>query len=243
MASETGHYKNVANGLLLIERIETFPSEYKPSKKKITLVELKDYHEKGNNYITEVQQAKGNWSLIVDGRQQGFRGIKKFSTRIMGILSGTNMTKKEIETARAINVKIQGVKLIKPKEVDIEKEANEPEAKKHSASRQSYDSLYENFSDLIELLTICQGYDPVVDEFKIVSLKGYAKGLLDYNSQMAQAEAKITDIREKRNVFMYTPETGYVDVMLDAKSFIKGLFGADSEKFKNINKISFRNIR
>ena len=243
MASETGHYKNVANGKDLIEKIETFTSEYKPSKKTLTLVELKNYNEKANNYITEVQQAKNNWSLIVDARQLGFKDIKKFSTRIMGILSGTNMIKKEIETARAINAKIQSVKLIKPKEEDIEKEANDPEAKKQSPSRQSFDSLYENFSDLVELLTISKGYDPIVEEFKIASLKAYAKALLEHNDKMATAEAKITDIREKRNVFMYTPETGYVDIMLDAKNFIKGLFGASSETFKNVNKIKFKNIR
>jgi|GEM_PF-6828347 len=243
MAAETGNYRNVANGKVLIEKIETFPSEYKPSKEKITLVELKNSHEKASEYVTGVQQAKNNWSLIVDARQAGFKGIKKFSTRIMGILSGTNMKKKAIETAKSINAKIQSVQLVKPKEADIEKEAKDPELKKHSISRQSYDSLYENFSDLVELLTISEGYDPIVDEFKIDSLKAYTKSLLEYNDNMAKAEAKITDMREKRNEFMYAPETGYVDTMLDAKDFIKGLFGATSERFININKIKFRNIR
>ncbi|RZK11448.1 MAG: hypothetical protein EOO46_06695 [Flavobacterium sp.] len=243
MATETGHYKNIASGNSLIEMIETFKGDYKPSKESITLLKLREYYTKGKDHITAVQQAKNNWSTIVDDRQNGFKDVKKFATRIIGILSGTNMDKKAIETAKSINTKIQGVRLVTPREKDLEKQESEPEAKTHSVSRQSYDSLYENFSDLVQLLEISEGYDPIVAEFKITNLKDYAKRLLEHTNNMDKAEAGISDVREKRNKFMYTPETGYVDIMLDTKDFIKGLFGARSEKFKNINKIKFKNFR
>lgn len=243
MAIETGHYKNVASSNLLIKSVELIKEDYDPSKELITVASLKSYQSKGESFMESVRESKNHWSTIVDQRQLGFKNVRTFSTRIMGILSGTNLSAKTIETARSINNKIQGVKLIKPKEADIEEEEKNPDAKKHSVSRQSYDSMYENFSDLVSLLRMSPGYDPNKKEFKIENLEAYAEGLLAHTDNMDQATVSLTEARRLRNEFMYTPETGFVDVMLDAKDFIKGIYGAKSEKFLEINKIKFKNIR
>lgn len=250
-SKETGHYINVANGNTLIKHIYTFKESFTPTKEAIQLKNLEIYHTRATGHINQVQEAKNGWSLVVDNRQFGYRNIRKFSTRIMGILEGTNLSAKNIETARSINAKIQSVRLIKPKETELDDETKDelnPEEekeqpKRYSVSRQSYDSLYENFSDLVNFLSQAEGYDPNIDEFKIDSLKAYAANLLELTNAMDEAEAKVKEARRMRNEFMYAEEVGYVDVMLSARKFIKGMFGAKAPQTETANAIRFKNIR
>ncbi len=251
MAKETGHYKNVANGNTLIKHVTTFKEIFTPTKEVIQLKNLEISHTTATGHIGQVQEAKNNWSLVVDKRQFGYRDIRKFSTQIMGILEGTNLSAKNIETARSINVKIQGVRLIKPKEDELDEETkdelnpegNQEQPKRHSVSRQSYNSLYENFSDLVNFLSQVEGYDPNIDKFKIDNLNAYAANLLDLTNEMDEAQAKVKEARRMRDEFMYAEEVGYVDIMLSARKFIKGIFGARAPQTKTANAIRFKNIR
>ena len=241
--NETGHYKNVANLNLLIGYVSSYGATYAPTKETIKLVNLQAMYNSANEQITKVQDAKNNYSQKVDNRENVFKDIKKFSTRVIANLSGTNVSPQTVKDAKTINAKIQASKAKKPKIDPANPDAIDPNAASHSNSRQSYDSLYENFNDMISLLTIAPNYDTNQTEFQIVELSNYANNLKDANEQINLAIVAITNKRTERNALLYTPTSGLVDTALDVKNYIKGLFGASSPQYKTIKSISFRNFK
>jgi len=239
--NETGHYKNVANLNLLIGYINSYGTQYNPSKEAIKLVNLQALYEAANLQIKQVQDDKNTYSQAVDNREDAFKDTKKFTTRIVANLSGTNVSTQTVKDAKTINAKIQASKAKKPKITNPE--TVDPTATSHSTSRQSYDSLYENFNDMVSLLKTTSGYDTTQSEFQIAELTNYANKLKDANEQIDLAIVAINNQRINRDNLLYSPTLGLVDTALEAKNYIKGLFGASSPQFKTVNSISFRNFK
>jgi hypothetical protein len=239
--NETGHYKNVANLNLLNGYIISYGATYAPTKEIIKLTNLQALYLAGHDNVEAVQTAKNNYSQKVDDREDTFKNIKTFSTRVIANLSGTNVSAQTIKDAKSINAKIQASKASKPKTDPENPEMVDPTAKTHSTSRQSYDSLYENFSDMVNLLTITNGYDTNQAEFQIAELTAFAQKLKTANEKINDAVVEVTNKRIQRDNLLYTPANGLVDAALEAKKYIKGLFGASSPQFKTINSISFKN--
>jgi hypothetical protein len=246
--SETGHNINVANLNKLNEVIATFGTDYDPAKIRIKLAALQDLYAAGNTEIGTVQTAKNNYSITVDQREQTFKTVKSFTTRIIANLSGTNVTKLLIKDAKSINAKIQAKRIDNPNtpqtnpEEPTENLNNDPTSSQHSISRQSHISLEENFSDLVDLLNTTAGYDPNQVEFTIEKLQIFADNLKSANENIDTAVAHVADKRIDRNIFLYNPDEGLVNTALEAKEYIKGIYGATSPQFKLANKISFKNI-
>lgn len=241
--NETGHYKNVANLNLLIGYINSYGATYAPTKETIKLTNLQALYQAGHDNIDAVQTAKNNYSQKVDDREDAFKNIKTFSTRVVANLSGTNVSAQTIKDAKSINAKIQASKASKPKIDPENPEAVDPTDKSHSTSRQSYDSLYENFNDMVNLLNIAAGYDTNQAEFQIADLTAFAQKLKTANEKINNAIVEVTNKRIQRNNLLYTQANGLVDTALEAKKYIKGLFGASSLQYKTINSISFRNFK
>lgn len=239
--NETGHYKNVANLNLLIGYVTSYGAQYVPSKDAIKLVNLQALYQTATQQITTVQDAKNNYSQKVDNREDAFKNIKKFTTRIVANLSGTNVTQQTIKDAKTINAKIQAAKANKPNTSNPENV--DPTGPNHSNSRQSYDSLYENFKDMVSLLTTAPGYDTTQNEFLITELTTYANQLKNANDEINDAVVQVTNKRMERNNLLYNATTGLVDTALDCKKYIKGLYGASSPQFKTINSINFKNLK
>lgn len=242
--SETGHYKNVANLNLLTGYIASYGTAYAPTKSTITLQNLQQLYAKGTNSITEVQDAKNKYLIKVDERQDAFLDIKKYTTRIINNLSGTNVSEQTIKDAKSINSKIQSSKATTPRNTTTEDtEKIDPTGTTHSTSRQSFDSLYENFNDLVNLLSIAAGYDTAQSEFLLPELTNYAASLLQTSQKVNNAVVEVTNKRMERNAILYATQSGLVDAALDAKKYIKGLFGATSAQFITVNSISFKNLK
>ena len=253
--SETGHYINVANLNKLNEKIETYGATYNPAKAAIKLENLRQLYLDGGIQITKVQTAKNAYSIEVDNREETYNPIKPFTTRLINILSGTDVSKELIKDAKSINKKVQGARIdnpnIQPQNQKPETENpeteeqskidNDPTGNRHSVSRQSHVSLQENFADLVNLLSNTAGYNPNEPEFTIPELEAYNERLKLANEKIDHAVANVSSKRTERNLFLYTEQIGLVDTALDAKNYIKGLFGATSEQFLTADKIHFRN--
>lgn len=241
--NETGNYKNVANVNLLNGFITSYGVVYNPAKDSIKLANLLLLYANGNTQINNVQIAKNAYSTAVGLRKEAFSDIHTLSTRIMGALSGTNVSEDTIKNAQSINKKIQGQRAVEPDANPLHPVIPEPGqlSTTHSVSRQSYDSLYENFHDLTVLLINAPNYDTNEVEFQPAALAAHALSLKTANESIDLAIVQVANKRILRNHFLYDPITGLVDIALDAKDYIKGLFGASSPEFTVVNKIHFRN--
>lgn len=239
--NETGHYKNVAHLDLLIGYATSYGTIYKPSKDTIKLPALQLLYQTGHQHIIGVQDAKNQYVQRVTERETAFSDIKRLVTRIVANLYGTNVSLQTIEDVKIISNKIKAFRPSRSKGNAVDPNNVNPTAANHSASRQSHDSLYENFHDLVQMLRIAEGYDPVADEFQLEQLAAYASSLKAANENVNAAVVAVVNSRLERDHFLYAPGTGLVDIALDAKQYIKGIFGAASPEFKIINRIKFRN--
>lgn len=238
----TGNSINVFNLNELIENIKTL-DKYTPSKLALQLPQLQQLYNKGTWHLEEVLKKKNTWSICVDTRQERYKSLGAFCSRIVGIMSGTNASPADIENAKSIVKKLKGIRLHKPNKKDIPN-PEDPEAnKERSISRASFDSMYECFADLVSLLSMTEGYEPLNPEFTLEALELLKDQLLQANFSIDTAIANINAARISRNEFLYTEETGLVDIALHAKKYIKGVYGATSLEFKDINKIRFKNFR
>jgi len=93
----------------------------------------------------------------------------------------------------------------------------------------------------VNLLSNAEGYDVTGTDLSLDYLQQYAAELLEANKEVARAAVEVNTTRIARNKFLYKPQAGLVDTAIDAKAYIKGLFGANSPEYKSVSNISFHN--
>ena len=109
-----------------------------------------------------------------------------------------------------------------------------------STSQQSYDSILDNYERYVQYIAATPEYAPNEEEIKIPVLKALAVELRAKNTTCNNAKVAVDNARSARNHVLYEPLTGLVDVALDAKNYIKSLFGSTSTEYKQVAKIDFR---
>lgn len=150
----------------------------------------------------------------------------------MNALLAANAPTKVIASAKSINAKIQGHR------VNTKTDPTD-ETRRISVSQQSYDSLIENFSNLIALIATEDTYGPNEPELKIDALENYLDNLRDTNTEVLEANAEHNKLLIIRDELLYAPNTGLVDIALATKAYVKSLFGSQSPQFIQISKIKF----
>lgn len=237
--SEVGHAKNVANFEDLIAYCTAYGAAYNPSKTTLQLTSLNTLLTTAQAEITNVATAKNNFDTVTGERQLAFEPLKPLATKIFNYLSVTDATMQTIADAKTINNKLQGrrsgtVRETPPTEGDGETETNTV-----SVSRQSYDSLTENFSAYIDLVSSVPSYTPNETELTTASLTTFLTNLQTANTNVINAEVAYSNARISRNNVLYAENTGLVAVALDVKKYVKAVFGATSPQYKQISGIKF----
>lgn len=237
--SETGHYKNVVN----LKALKTFANglgtEYTPQKETLQLPFLEALVTEMTNLHQDVKDQANTLSIAIDERQLVFQDVKPLATKIINTMSSTNVDFKLIEDAKAINAKIQGVRVNKKKQTE---NPDQP-INNISVSRQSYDSLYENFRSLVNLLEQDNKYSPLEEEVSIVGLTAKATRLLQANEINATESNTLENLRILRNKRFYQDEDCLLNVAKDFKKYIRGKFGVNSPQFAQISGLEFKEIK
>lgn len=235
--SETGHVKNIDNFHKLIALCTTYGATYNPARTHLQLASLNDLYTTARNSMADVNTAKTALINATNARQTAFDPLRKLCTRIINALDASEASQKLVEDAKTINRKIQGARST-PKPLP-QSEASQD--KTISASQQSYGSLAANFAKLIEILENEPAYTPNEADLQVAHLQQYHNTLMQTNIEVDNAYANYTNARIARNNILYTPGSGLVDTALDAKKYIKSVYGTDSLQYKHINKINFKN--
>lgn len=240
--SETGHHINIENLDLLAKKIKAMGTAYKPVKKEILLLNLEGKYNEGKMHSTKIDGLLSSWKIVVDDRQEVFKKVKPLVTRIIGNLYGMDVKSSLIEDAKQLQAKINSTRLTKPKDKSIENDQDADESK-HSVSQQSFNSMVKNYSSFLSLLEKAPGYQTNIADLTLLSLQNFKKQLQIANTTMNTSSTDLYNARADRNLFLYTPETGLVDIALSAKNYIKGMYGASHPTYLDSKKVSFKNIR
>ena len=169
--SEVGHAKNVANFQDLITYCTAYGTTYNPSKLALQLTELNTLLTSAQTELANVTTAKNAFDTVTGNRQLAFEPLKSLATKVFNYLSVTDATDQTIADAKTINNKLQGRRSGAVSETPPTEGGTVPNT--ISVSRQSYDSLTENFSALIDLVSSVRSYTPNETELTPASLTAF----------------------------------------------------------------------
>ena len=231
--SETGHAKNVDNLGLLISNIASYGDRYKPTNPSILLEALKKMEADGRAAVLAVNDAMPIYSRATIERDNAFAPLGQLVTRSLNSLRASSSSEQTDEAASAIVRKIRGNR------TTAKAAATDVKVATVSTSQQSYDSVIDNYERYIQYIAATPEYAPNEEDIKLPVLKALAVDLRAKNTACNNAKVAIDNARMARNRVLYTPLTGLVDVALDAKTYIKSLFGSTSPEYKQVAKIDF----
>ena len=232
--SETGHAKNVDNLGLLISNIASYGDRYKPTNPSILLEALKKMEADGRAAVLAVNDAMPIYSRATIERDNAFAPLGQLVTRSLNSLRASSSSEQTDEAASAIVRKIRGNRTTAKSAT-----ATDVKVATVSTSQQSYDSVIDNYERYIQYIAATPEYAPNEEDIKLPVLKALAVDLRAKNTACNNAKVAIDNARMARNRVLYTPLTGLVDVALDAKTYIKSLFGSTSPEYKQVAKIDF----
>lgn len=242
---ETGHAKNVDSLTLMNSKISTFGSKYNPSNTAISLAELQKLETVSRKAVNDVVLADASLGHATAARDLVFAKVQPTATSVLNMLrASTSLESIDIKAAAVVR-KIRGSRAKSIKEEPpvptkvAEGVAVAEKPKKISVSQQSFDRQVDNFDELSTLVGTVPEYKPNEDSLKIEALKAFATELRAKNDACKASVSVLEAARIERNRVLYAPDTGLVDVVLAAKSYVKAIYGAASPEYKMIASIAF----
>lgn len=243
--SESGHGKNTANFKKLISFIIGYGEAYNPTKSSIGLTAMQALLVLAVSAIDLVRTLFSAYKNAVAARDAAFAPLSKFTTRVLNALKATDTTSQVDATARSFARKIQGTRA-SARRTEEEKQADAAAGKEVieiSSSQMSFDSRLANFENLIKLLAGVTLYAPNEEDLKVTALTTLCNDLKTKNDAVVTAATQLSNARISRNDILYKPLTGLVDTAMDAKTYIKSVWGATSPQFKQVSKLEFTTVK
>jgi hypothetical protein len=245
--SETVHAKNVANFEDLISVCTGFGTAYNPTKNSIKIAAMNTLLTSARSSLQSLKTAKTANDNATNTREIAFAGLKKLSTRIVNALGATDSATQTVDDAKTVNRKIQGQRADKkkPPEINPVPENTPPDSLplQISVSQQSYDSLVDNFTKLIQVVTTEPLFIPNENDLKVAQLNILLANLKVSNTTVISARTIYNNAKISRDAVLYSANTGLYDVSCEVKKYVKSVFGATSPQYHQVSKIHFTNPR
>ena len=232
-SSETGHAINVSNFKLLIDKCDGFGASYQPSNGDLTIASLTAQWGVANTAQATINFVLQQVKEPINERGILFEPLSGLVTRVVNVLNSTRASEQVKLDAKGIADVIRGFRKKKTPTDGV------PGEEWVSTSHMSYVMRAENFLSLINLLKTVPIYAPNEVELKIASLETLYTSMKSKNDAIGVIIAPVDNARIARNEALYTKDTGIVDVAKLVKKYVKGAYGATSERFKLVSGIKF----
>ena len=241
--TETGHAKNVANFNELVTRTKAMGTTYNPAKPEQQQAQLVKQLAEAQLALTALAKAAANFAGMVDKREALYGPLPKLVTRALNMFRSSVSSKPETDTAQGLADLIRGFAAkTKPKGDEATAAGGVLNTKSISTSRQSYDSMYENFEKFIEVLAANPAYKPNETELSVTGLRGLLAEMKVSNDSADSIETAYSDARGLRNKLLYSPGSGMVDTAMAVKQYIKGALKPDHAHYKPVSKLAFKRV-
>lgn len=236
---ETGHAKNVANFQDLISFCQGYDKAYNPTNENLKIPNLQLLYQEANDKLDSFKTQKTAFDNVTNDRKNAFANLKTLSTRIINAISVSGADALAIADAKAINKKIQGASSRKPPGAETPTPSENP-GNSISTSQQSYDSLIDHFTSLIELLNQNELYKPNEEDLKITALQTKLTELKNTNTNLINAATAKSNAMIARNETLYNKVTGLVQISREVKQYVKSVFGANSPQYDQVSSLEFK---
>jgi len=207
---------------------------------------LTDLQTNAKASLQQSKTTKTSFDNATNARQLAFKDLKPLATKVVNALAVSGATALAVADAKTINRKIQGAKAnggTKTPTTPADPNAPTPTDKTISTSQQSYDSMIDHFTKMIETVSQDANYKPNETELKVATLKTKLDSLKSSNTDLVNGFTNWSNARINRNNTLYNPLTGLVQTALEVKKYVKSVFGATSPQFKQVSGLEFANVK
>jgi hypothetical protein len=239
--SEKGHAKNIANFKKFIIVCQGYGAKYNPTKTSIKVANLQTRYTQVFTMLDDIKTAVTTNKTAINNRKVGFKGYRKYSTRILSALKATDATPETIDNAISINKKIQGERITAEKKAKPTGDSTTPpEDTSISTSQQSYTNIVDHYKKLKTLLVAQAAvYAPNETDLQTATVTTYATNLETLNNSVDTTNTALSNQRIARNHSFYDDTTGLIDTINAAKDYIASVYGKTSPEYKLASAIQF----
>jgi hypothetical protein len=221
----------------LTDICESFGSQYSPIPQNLHIVALRSQSIEVKRSIAAVDNALPIFAAAESARQERFSALPQRATRVQAVATVLGLPDAVLVLIREAVRKIRGQRARKIADV-----TPDDESQKHvSVSQRSFIEQIEHLSRLIALVSSQPAYIPSENDLTVPALNTLLNEMRATNSNAVTAEIPLTAARQERNRLLYTPKTGMMDTGLAVKEYVKAVFGASSQQYKQVRKITFKN--
>ncbi len=195
--------------------------------------------------LAAVKNSKAALDIITNSRQVAFKDLRTFATQVVNALAASGVSKLTITDTLAITRKMQGRRakaIVKPEEPTDETTGTTTEkaADKHiSVSQLGYNSQFDHFQKLVHAVSLQPAYKPNEAYLSVAGLEAHVEHLQRLNFGVIDAYSQWSNARILRDKTINDPVNGMAQVALDAKQYIKSIFGGQSAQYKQISALRF----
>lgn len=233
--AETGIIPNIEKFATLIASCQGYSTRYNPVNPKLIITALQTVHTNAIDSVDDVTNLASPRTNVINARQDLFALLPPYATRIIASLSvSVNIKKNTLDDAKYFLRKIRGER--KSKKILNPSPENPQQI---SASQRSYQNQAEWFSKLINFVLSQPTYAPNETELKDAALHAFETSLENTNDAAINANAPWLQALINRDIILYAPETGLVDVAFDVKKYVKSVKEISAEEFALISGLRF----
>jgi hypothetical protein len=237
----SGHGSNLFSLKSLISSIIGYGAAYNPSKDTIKIDALQTKLVEGDNAVLAVNKMHPDFKNAVSDRDLAFRSLSSRITRVMNAFKVIEPNTLVRAHLRSLVRLIQGTPLKNKKKSEL---SGPPAAKENSANditahTMGYEARLANFDKMIQFLSSIPAYTPNEIELTVQGLTDLYNDLKAKNQTIVNTHLQLKNARIARNNVLYAQVTGLVHVGLDAKSYIKSVFGVKSPQYLQVAKLKF----
>ena len=234
--SEVGHAKTLAIFKALIKYCQGYGAVYNPSSDQIKIDPMLLQLKAAEEAHADCLKKQTLFNNAVDARMHLFEGLVPMATRVTNALIASGAELNSIKSARSIMNKLRGKRVGK---IEENPDPNQPLPETNSSSQRSIDKMIEHFTALFELVQSLNGYQPNESELQTASLLMYKTQLSDANDLVLQAKTDWSNARISRYGTMYVAKTGFSATSNLVKNYVKSIFGASSQQYKQLSALQF----
>jgi len=239
--SESGYAKNVANFENLISFCKYYGSFYNPSRESLKIVALQAQRSKALASLRDVKAARTAFDAATYARVIAFKDLRPVSARVFNALAASGADKLVTSDARIILRKIYGKRA-----GTITADTPEPSVpdtgctpRSVSISQESYDSLIDHFTDLVELVSRENAYAPNEAGLQVDELTSMLIALQTANNNVINTYTEFSNSCIRSDEELYSPVQGLIQTAQAIKLYIKSVFGASSPHYKQVSSVRF----
>jgi hypothetical protein len=214
-----------------------FGGKYNPGQQNLKLKAMRALLEKAQSSLQDVKSKTNAYKHITNERELAFADVDQLASQITFTLKAAGVPKQTLDDARYY-FRLIGRRLKSRAPVPAV-EGEEQPLRARRFTQGSYVARANNLGKLVDLVSTLPEYVPNEEELQTEQLQAKVDRLHELNKAVALAKAARSQAISHRNKVLYDDVDSMVDNASRVKSYVRVVYGHDSDEMKLVVNLSF----